>query len=508
MTPHVLITGATDGIGRSLAGLYAADGAALTLVGRRPLAELSAGLFSDRTYCQADLAEPEAVGTVLSFLDQLGGDRLDTVILNAGIGWVGPLDAHGPADIEKLVTVNLAATIALTHALLPRLSGGQLVLIGSVAAALPCPSYAVYAATKAALDGFARSLSIELGGRTRVRIIHPGATRTGMHKKAGANLPVHRFQPAADVAARIKFLIERRSGSHVLGWPNMAIWSLGRRFGQVIDPAMRHVNRLPAKRRRAGRVSDAAQTAVVTGAAGGIGRALTRRLAMLGCQVVTVDVRPVDPRETSRHIQTNLAEPTAYETILNEMRGIGPVSLLVHCAGTNSVGRFGEIDAADHQRTLNVNLLTPMLLTGAALRHKLIAPGGAVVFVSSLSHFVSYPGASVYAASKDGLTSYARSLYVAGAAFGLDCLTVFPGPTRTEHARLYSPKGASEARRMHPDVVAAAIADAITKRRRSLVPGKLNRAYAVLGRYWPSLTERVMRRHVFEPLALENRLGK
>jgi len=65
---------------------------------------------------------------------------------------------------------------------------GRVIFIGSVAAALPAPDYAVYGATKAALEGFARSLRVELRGRVGVQVIHPGATRTGMHAKAGAPL--------------------------------------------------------------------------------------------------------------------------------------------------------------------------------------------------------------------------------------------------------------------------------------------------------------------------------
>ena len=508
---RVLITGATDGIGLALAKLYRAEKSELALVGRRRMESLADDLFNDATYCQADLAEPDAVDRILKFLARSGCETLDTVVLNAGLGWVGPIETQDPDAIRELVAVNLAAPITLAHALLPRLSGGQLVLIGSVAAAMPCPSYAVYAATKAALDGFARSLSIELRGRTRVQIVHPGATRTGMHEKAGANLPVHRFRPATEVARRIKRLIERRDGSQIVGRRNAAAWSIGRRLANVIDPAMRQARSFAGARSRTAS-RGLPKTALVTGAANGIGRALVQRLVELGYRTssVDIDLPDADARRTPgmTHIRADLADPTAYATVLKGMRDRGPVSLLIHCAGTSSVGPFGKIGIADHRRTINVNLLTPMLLTAAMLRDQMIERGGAVVFVSSLSHFVSYPGASVYAGSKDGLTSYARSLYVAGATLDLKCLTVFPGPTRTEHARLYSPKGSSEARRMPPDQVAAAIVDAVARGRRSLVPGKLNQAYAVVGRHWPSMTERVMRRQVFEPLALENRLGK
>jgi len=96
---------------------------------------------------------------------------------------------------------------------------------------------------------------------------------------------------------------------------------------------------------------------------------------------------------------------------------------------------------------LAVNLTAPLHLTGALLQAGKIAPGGSLVFVSSLSRLLSYPGAAVYAASKDGLASYARSLAVALAPQKMHVLTVYPGPTRTAHARRYSPDNSREARR-------------------------------------------------------------
>ena len=187
---RILLTGATDGIGLALAKIFAKEGAELTLVGRRPVDQLDSQLFGPETYCQTDLRSAEAARQIRSFLQKRGWTRLDTAILNAGVGWVGPIARQEPASIHELIDVNLMAPIALAHALLPVLKGGRLVLIGSIAAAMPCPSYAVYAASKAALDGLARSLRVELQHEVDVQIVHPGATRTGMHQKAGANLPV------------------------------------------------------------------------------------------------------------------------------------------------------------------------------------------------------------------------------------------------------------------------------------------------------------------------------
>ena len=105
--------------------------------------------------------------------------------------------------------------------------------------------------------------------------------------------------------------------------------------------------------------------AVVTGAANGIGLAVTRQLAAKGHRVLAVDHDgPALARLTAKTssdacscIEADLADPTACETVVDKMRSRGSMSLLVHCAGTSSVGHFGDIDIDAHYRTLNVNLL-------------------------------------------------------------------------------------------------------------------------------------------------------
>ncbi|HMP43190.1 MAG TPA: SDR family oxidoreductase, partial [Roseiflexaceae bacterium] len=199
----ILITGATDGIGLALARIYQAAGARVVGVGRRPAAEFDAAWRND--YCRVDLAQPYAAALLAAFLQRLGIDRLDLLIHCAGIGAYGPIEAQPPAAIDALIDINLRAPIALTHALLPLLAtaNGRVVFIGSVAAALPVPEYAVYGASKAALEGFARSLRIELRGQVGVQMIHPGATQTGMHAKAGVppeRIAWQRFAPPERVA--------------------------------------------------------------------------------------------------------------------------------------------------------------------------------------------------------------------------------------------------------------------------------------------------------------------
>lgn len=85
----ILITGVTDGIGRALAEHYAAAGARVLGVGRRP--SPPNGLLTSGAYCQVDLARPEAAAAISLFLDERGINRLDVLIHNAAVGWYGPI---------------------------------------------------------------------------------------------------------------------------------------------------------------------------------------------------------------------------------------------------------------------------------------------------------------------------------------------------------------------------------------------------------------------------------
>lgn len=241
--PFVLITGATDGIGLALAHRYHTRGAYLLLVGRRPTSAIDPALVATGGYCRVDLALPYAAQVVAEFLRLRGLGRLDLLIHCAGVGSYGPTEAESPAAIDTLLDVNLRAPIALTHALLPQLMAarGRVVFIGSVAAALPVPAYAVYGATKAALEGFARSLRVELHGQVHVQVIHPGATRTAMHFKSGAPLERigwRRFPPPEQVARQVVRAIDSRAAVATIGAGNRLLHFAGKHLGSVVDLAV------------------------------------------------------------------------------------------------------------------------------------------------------------------------------------------------------------------------------------------------------------------------------
>ena len=189
-----LITGASSGIGRAFAHLFAKDGHALVLVARRRavLDELAAELT--RTYhvnvqvIACDLTNADAPSQLHAALQQ-SGSVIDVLVNNAGFGMQGAF-AELPLDRQlQMIQLNVTALTTLTHLLLPsmiqRRSGGVL-NVGSTAGFQPGPFMAAYYATKAYVVSFSEALSEELSGSgVRVTCLAPGPTATSFASEAG-----------------------------------------------------------------------------------------------------------------------------------------------------------------------------------------------------------------------------------------------------------------------------------------------------------------------------------
>ena len=181
-----LITGATSGIGLELAKrLQSTD--ELIVIGRKEAHEVYALLSDNIQYIQTDIANSaQAVEAVIAGLDNLNVQAIDRVIHCAGVGVYTAPDHETSEQIGLNVSVNLLFPVLLTKALAPHIEAakGKVVLIGSVAHK-GSPNMASYAASKAGLAGFARSLEAEWRDRIDVQVIHPGPTLTPMLEKAG-----------------------------------------------------------------------------------------------------------------------------------------------------------------------------------------------------------------------------------------------------------------------------------------------------------------------------------
>lgn len=210
---HVVITGASSGIGEALAREYLARGASITLVARRKskLLEITAGHEAKCHVVEADLTDhARAADWVPGAVAALG--PIDVLVNNAGAQIVGRTVETPFEEGERMFRLNVFSPFKLTLAVLPSMlerRRGTIVDIASMAGIAPTPGMFFYNATKAALAAASESLRGEL--RTtgvHVLTVYPGPVATPLEAKARtayAETPAARHSPIgrADVLARL-----------------------------------------------------------------------------------------------------------------------------------------------------------------------------------------------------------------------------------------------------------------------------------------------------------------
>jgi short-subunit dehydrogenase len=209
----VLLTGATGGLGRAIAGSLAAREATLILSSRKApelddLAESLPG--SGHRTLVSDLAEP---GAAVALLEAAG--EIDVLVANAALPASGKLDGYTPDQIHRALRVNLEAPILMAHALLePWLArdSGHFVFVSSLNGKIATARASLYSATKFGLRGFALALREDLRATSvGSSVVLPGTIReAGMFADTGASLPRGSGTGTpAQVAAGVVSAIER-----------------------------------------------------------------------------------------------------------------------------------------------------------------------------------------------------------------------------------------------------------------------------------------------------------
>ncbi|GGK76030.1 3-oxoacyl-ACP reductase [Streptomyces flaveus] len=222
-----LVTGGSRGIGAATALRLARDGAdvAITYVQGEEAAkdvvrEIEA-LGRRGLALRADSADAdEAAGAVGRTVEVLG--RLDVLVNNVGVGLLGPLPTLSPADVDRILAVNVRGVFLTAQAAAAHLaSGGRIVTIGScMTQRVPGPGGTLYAMSKSALTGLTKALARELGDRSiTANIVHPGPIDTDMNPATGpyaaaqsAVTALGRFGSAGEVASMVAYLAGAEAG--------------------------------------------------------------------------------------------------------------------------------------------------------------------------------------------------------------------------------------------------------------------------------------------------------
>lgn len=223
-----LVTGASRGIGEAVARRLAAHGARVVLAARSAerLETLAGSIIEagGEAYALAlDLSVPESISDVLSELPDEWSE-IDILVNNAGITSDNLLARLSLEEWDRVVRTNLTGAYAVTKEMIRgmmRRRWGRIISVSSVIGLMGNAGQANYAASKAGLIGFSKSLAKELGSRSiTVNVVAPGYIETAMtedladdiKKTLQGSIPLRRLGTVDDVAWSVLFLASEEAG--------------------------------------------------------------------------------------------------------------------------------------------------------------------------------------------------------------------------------------------------------------------------------------------------------
>jgi 3-oxoacyl-[acyl-carrier protein] reductase len=219
-----VITGASKGIGASIAEHLAKEGASVVVnyasskAGADAVVSRITKQGGKAIAVQADVSQPKDIDRLFAETMKAYG-KIDILVNNAGVYEFAPLEAITPEHIHKQFNLNVAGLLLTTKAAVKLMGeGGSIVNISSIVGAMPVPHGAAYSASKAAVDAITISLAGELGPRRiRVNSLNPGMVETEGLSTAGLSegdfrneqekaTPLGRIAKPEDIALAAVFL--------------------------------------------------------------------------------------------------------------------------------------------------------------------------------------------------------------------------------------------------------------------------------------------------------------
>jgi len=201
LSPAVVVTGGSRGIGRAIAARFAGLGRDVLLIAREgeALAAAAAEIAREAGVRVVPLALDVTAADAVARLDAaLAEAKLyaDVLVNNAGVGLAGPFAGAAPEEIERLIALNITAASRLMHHTLPPMLArgrGGILNVGSLGGLVPGPYQAVYYASKAYLGSLTEAVAHEVGGRgVRIAVVAPGPVNTTFHHTMHADRALYR----------------------------------------------------------------------------------------------------------------------------------------------------------------------------------------------------------------------------------------------------------------------------------------------------------------------------
>ncbi|MBR8129137.1 SDR family oxidoreductase [Burkholderia ambifaria] len=217
-----LVTGSSRGIGAEIARRLARDGFRVVVNyagGAGPAREVVDAIAAEggeAIAVQADIADPAAVAALFDAAEQAFG-RIDVVVNSAGVMKLGAIADYEDTTFDQTVAINLKGTFNVSREAAKRVrNGGRIVNLSSTMVGVRLPTYGVYVATKAAVEGLTQVLAQEMRGRgISVNAVAPGpvATELFLDGKSPEQVdrlakmnPLERLGQPADIAGVVAFL--------------------------------------------------------------------------------------------------------------------------------------------------------------------------------------------------------------------------------------------------------------------------------------------------------------
>jgi short-subunit dehydrogenase len=262
----------------------------------------------------------------------------------------------------------------------------------------------------------------------------------------------------------------------------------------------------------------AGRTAVVTGAAGGIGRAIAISLANRGCHLALADINEAGLEQTGELVRAHGIEVSLHQLDVGDKNAVSgmpfavaqrhaKVDLLFNNAGVAIGGSFEEVSEADFEWLFNINLWGVVRMTRAFLPTLRQSDDARIVNISSLFGLISPPGQTAYSASKFAVRGFSNALRFELEGSSVAVTVVHPGGVATSIAKNARKPGAWSAAesqqalarmekllRMPPERAAEIIVRGVEKRKARILVGTEAKLASALERLMPVSYWRILAR--------------